>query len=391
MKFLRPGWLRWALVMIIFVGLMPSFNEAKAQDTNSTALIDLHTDNNNDGLPDELVAEVLQIRDTAESVSSANAEEQTSTLQHAMTSLFARLPYSVQTRSAQAQLGDLQNELLTTEDLSQRMNLVKEMEALNSQMMEDPGYATTIHTLDVLLNEQKIDTPSYRFSLYLPMIAATSFTGNTGVASEVRNEAQDKLQKMQPVKNASVSTVNAGPAWNSLSAGDTLFIRGSWWDSLLNRIAYCNRFCHAGTYNGNQMVFESNPPKDGKKGVELRPIADWQQRGAYVGLALTRTTTYAQDRAALNWAKTKWNTNGTTQYNYNFVDKWTDSKLYCSQLVWKQLRYNGKEVDSNNWAYLLSVYARWGLIGYTIAYNGVMPDEVALANDISIWSEGTNP
>ena len=393
MRYHWRSWLRWSLAVIVLVSMVPSFDAAKAQDAVATP-IDLQIDNDNDGLPDELVAEVLKIRDAAESVGAASADQQFSTLQQAMSNLFDRLPYSVQTRSVQARLADLQNELLTVEDPALRMNLLNEVDEINAQMMEDPAFVTTLQVLDVLINEQKIDSPRYSSIVYLPMVD-TSSTENSIAASEAQGIEQDKLQKMRLSENVSASAVDA-LQWPYLAKGDTLFIRGSWWNSLQNRIIYCMRFCHAGTYNGNGYVYEANPSGTttsgtSKSGVRLLPLRDWQAKGAYVGLAFTRYTTYAQDLQALAWAKGKWKTNGVTGYNTNFVDKWTDAKLYCSQLVWKQLRYNGKEADSNNWAYLMWVYAKWGYVGYYVSWYAVTPDEVALDNDIAIWSTGYNP
>lgn len=165
-------------------------------------------------------------------------------------------------------------------------------------------------------------------------------------------------------------TIQAVP-WSLLWTGDIMHINNKKFFNI-----YAMYYSHSGTYNGSNTVYESN-----SDGVRVLPLSSWQQ-GQPVALGYTRNRTYSQVTAALSWAKTKYGTDGRTPYNWNFLNKTTDSALYCSQLVWKMHQYMGVNVDSNNWTYSLYLTAKFGLVGTTFAYAAVAPDEVYLSNEI---------
>jgi uncharacterized protein YycO len=159
-----------------------------------------------------------------------------------------------------------------------------------------------------------------------------------------------------------------------------MFIRGDRW--YLNWI-YARTYSHAGVYNGNSMVYESQAD-----GVKLQPLAHWQEPGHQVGLGYNNQRSEADVQAALDWAETTYKTDGATPYNYVIPDKWTDSKLYCSQLVWKIHSHLGVDLDSNNFWYITWISLNVGAIGTSLAIPGVMPDEVALSDYVTIYSAG---
>ncbi len=148
--------------------------------------------------------------------------------------------------------------------------------------------------------------------------------------------------------------------------------------------AYAMEYSHAGVYEKSQ-VYSSNTG-----GVRFESMGSWQKGGYKVALAFNNRTTYNQDQTALDWAKSKYKTNGSTQYNYNYADKNTDSKLYCSQLVWKIQKYNNVDVDSNDATYLAWMYTKWGAAVAAVAWAAVAPDEVARSSNVTIYSKGTN-
>jgi uncharacterized protein YycO len=101
-----------------------------------------------------------------------------------------------------------------------------------------------------------------------------------------------------------------------------------------------------------------------------------------VALGYTKGKTLSQVTASLNWAKNKYGTDGRTPYNWNFLNKGTDSALYCSQLVWKINQNMGVNVDSNHWSYVAFLTAKFGVVGTTFALTAVAPDEVYLSSNI---------
>ncbi|MEW6724687.1 MAG: YiiX/YebB-like N1pC/P60 family cysteine hydrolase [Bacillota bacterium] len=159
--------------------------------------------------------------------------------------------------------------------------------------------------------------------------------------------------------------------WNLLWVGDVMHINNK---KFLN--IYSMYYSHSGIYNGNNTVYESV-----ESGVRVLPISAWQQ-GQPVALGYTRNRSHSQVVAALNWAKNTYGTDGQTPYNWNYLNKTTDSALYCSQLVWKMHQYMGVNVDSNHWSYSLYLTARYGAVGTAFAYYAVAPDEIYLSDEI---------
>jgi uncharacterized protein YycO len=165
--------------------------------------------------------------------------------------------------------------------------------------------------------------------------------------------------------------IQATIPWGALWTGDIMHINNKKFFNI-----YAMYYSHSGTYNGNNTVYESN-----SDGVRIRPLSSWQQ-GQPVALGYTKGKTLSQVTASLNWAKNKYGTDGRTPYNWNFLNKDTDSSLYCSQLVWKIHQNMGLNVDSNHWTYVAFLTAKFGLVGTTFAYAAVAPDEVYLSSNI---------
>ena len=165
-------------------------------------------------------------------------------------------------------------------------------------------------------------------------------------------------------------TIQAVP-WGSLLTGDVMHINNKKFFNI-----YAMYYSHSGIYNGSNTVYESN-----SDGVKVLPLSSWQQ-GQPVALGYTKNKSYSQVTSALTWAKNTYGTNGRTPYNWNFLNKTTDSALYCSQLVWKMHQHMAVNVDSNHWSYSAFLTAKVGLTGTTFAYAAVAPDEVYLSSNI---------
>lgn len=373
------------LMVPVLVNLYPSQIVAAQDAETPSKLINLEVDANHDGMPDELVTAIMAIDATAQQVQSATADGALApNVEQSIRSLISRLPYSDRTRSLQTKAADLQAQLNVAKNDTEIQSIVAELEQLENQLLEDPNYAITMRTMNTLFVERGIGRPTINAmsnQVFLPVISSSLSSDQQANAST--ENSLDKTKIETPINS---SSIQAGPNYGFLQMGDMLFIRASFWSNWLSRFVYCMNYCHAGTYEGYNSVYESN-----FDGVRIKPLQNWKQRGAYVALAWNRWTTYAQDRASLAWAESKWGWTGSTPYNYNFADKWTDNALYCSQLVWKIHQHSGYDLDSNNWGYLTYIYARWGLVGYVIGYQAVAPDEVALSSNVYIYSQGYNP
>jgi uncharacterized protein YycO len=148
---------------------------------------------------------------------------------------------------------------------------------------------------------------------------------------------------------------------------------------------------HAGIYYGKHdmggfMVYEST----NVGGVQFKPVGTWQQNGQYIGIHRSRSISSSTLSRSLD-AITQRYGHLVTPYNYNFINKTTDSALYCSQLAWKYFMSMGVNIDSNS-----AVYSQWlvgqygGTIGNYVGHHAVAPDEIGLSSALVRLYSGWN-
>lgn len=312
---------------------------APAPATTST-LIDMQTDANGDQMPDALVAELQRLATQySHDLTKDGDREALSTI----ATLSSRLPHIESTRAAQKQAAGLLTQLAAADDPTEQRALAQQVD-------------------QVLAQAEALD-PTYRLA-----------------AATAAQLAGDKLGVQPDAAPRKGQTTPAAPDFGQLERGDILLIRGG--DIYLNWI-YAQHYSHAGIYDGNGFVYESNPD-----GLRLKPLAEWQQPGHLV--ALGRNNKLASERvlAALDWAEATYKTDGLTHYNHDIPDKWVADKLYCSQLVWRINQHAGVDLDSNDFWYLAWIAIRLGPLGVELAVPAVLPDEIALSDNITIYSAG---
>jgi uncharacterized protein YycO len=148
---------------------------------------------------------------------------------------------------------------------------------------------------------------------------------------------------------------------------------------------------HAGIYYGKHdmggyMVYEST----NIGGVQFKPVGTWQQKDQYIGIHRSRSISSTTLSRALDTITQRYG-HLVTPYNYNFINKTTDSALYCSQLAWKYFQAMGVDIDSNS-----PIYANWlvgqygGTIGRYVGYHAVAPDEIGLSSALVRLYSGWN-
>lgn len=293
-------------------------------------------------------------------------------LQEYRLAMFANsLPSSDNLQRLQKEMGELNTESTRTTDPERMRQILASMATKSAQIQSDPVYVQNVKTLAGDLFPD--DTPASR--LYrAALLSNSSGGGESAIAS-----------------NASTSTSVAssppplGVDYSQLRPGDIMLIRHP--HLLALKIAiYALYYTHAGNYLGNQMVLESN-----EDGVRIKPLRDWQIRGACVALGRDNKRTSAQVSEAVEWAKNQYGMDGRTPYNYDYFNKLTDSRLYCSQLTWKIHNHLGIDLDSNDYRYLASIALKVGLAGAALAAKAaVAPDEIRYSPNVDFYAEGCN-
>jgi uncharacterized protein YycO len=291
---------------------------------------DLSVDTDGNNVSDVIEQEVQLLATLPEDQQSAAIQE-----------FVARLPISDYSKALQKR-ASLLTSRLSTANPKQAQLIIQELAKITAELNTDPVIAKTLVDLQKLTGD--ISAPH---SMVAPDDA---------------------------------SLVAPAVAFSSLRKGDIMARRSGW----LVLWPWAKWYEHTGNYYGNSQVYESN-----SDGVRLKPLSQWQTRGHYIGLARNKWKSSTTMSNAVNWAYTKYG-NGRTSYNYNFVDKWTDSRLYCSQLSWKINKQAGTDLDSNHWSYHLWASALYGSWILAVIIPAVAPDEVMLDSDVNVYSAGWN-
>lgn len=129
---------------------------AHAGDSGSGPSIDLSTDQNKDGIPDDLAAAIDVV---------AAAEDK----EAAIKDLVSRLPYSEETRALQQQAEALHTELEETTDPSEAEQINGEILELNKRMEADPSYITAVEAVtSMIAPEAEVTTESVYWDILHP-------------------------------------------------------------------------------------------------------------------------------------------------------------------------------------------------------------------------------
>jgi hypothetical protein len=317
--------------LVIAVTMVMALFVAQPAYADGRAPIDLSRDDNGNQIADAIEKEVAFLQ-TLPSV-----EEQSKEIK----GFVGQLPISVESQKLQNRAQVLSTQLQVASP-EQATKILKELADISGQLNADPTIAKTLSDLQKLMGNAVIPDPN--------------------------------------ALNSSRVTPFA-PAYGSLKKGDILAKRSG----IFVLWPWAMTYEHTGNLYDTNNVFESN-----QDGVRLKPISDWKKPGTYVGLARNNKVTSTNMAAAVEWAANKYGTNGRTPYNYNFIDKQTDAKLYCSQLSWKISKNKNVDLDSNAWQYHLWASVRYGVWIIAVITPAVAPDEVMLDGDVTVYSTGWN-
>ena len=374
-------------------------------------VIDLAVDENHDGMPDELQTALDQINAVYTAYLQKDGTPRTdpeaqAAVQQAEAKFRDQLPYSDQTRATQAHIAEIHLALTKNPDPETQTKLLAELQAMEVQLQSDSNFAR----VDQVLSRRLVDALNAKIEAGQPKTplptvtpAATPSSASPAAAEEsalVQAAAVDQAGLWQRLANAWTALfprdpcgTNQAPNWGGLTRGEIILLGR---DDAVPNFFYAKKFNHIGIYDGApgnvRYVYEAWP----QAGVVSRAMAPlWEKDETCLAFARVYGTDPAQRQNALNWAQTTYNTNGTKPYNYNFIDKNTNTALYCSQLVWKTFDHIGINLDSNDINYRDWLVARLSagdlILGATVVNAAnwmVAPDEIALDAETLIYDRG---
>lgn len=416
----------------------------ESDTTNVIDPIDLHVDENQDGIPDELATALAEI-DVAyralvaldEHAPADKRDEARQNMERLESRFMERLPYRAQTRQAQARMRDIYQAVTETTDHEELAALRRERNLQLAIMLEDPNFALVDHILtrelEDALNAKVLEDATEEAVVAEPR---EETDGNREVASTAAVPESSRLHipflSAQELNSTDENDVAVTPAaveggavsyiatfWESLERDPCLNTGSTSWKTNLartnllfyagnnpfNNFFFAKKYSHVGMVSSvnssninASLIYEANPGS----GVMLRQIQQggWLADEGCVARASVSGPTYTQESNALSWAQGQYGTNGSTGYNYILWEKdSTTNGLYCSQLVYKAYKsspYFSLNLDSNHSAYHNWFLNRYGLLSIfqidvgSFADAAVAPDEIALHPSVVIHTERHN-
>lgn len=128
---------------------------------------------------------------------------------------------------------------------------------------------------------------------------------------------------------------------NKIQDGDIIFQTSESSQCEAVRIATNSKFSHCGIVyeiNGNLFVFEAVQP------VKLTPLDDWIEHGRDKKYIVKRLKNASQLLSPNTLQKMKDYSQQFDGKDYDAFFEWTDTRIYCSELVWKIYK-NGANIE----------------------------------------------
>lgn len=346
-----------AVLLYLFTLFPAHASIAQEAAAPSSDAIDLMTDADDDGVPDALAAEIARFSALADVPADADAV-QAAAMDTAFADFAARLPFSAETRAAQADGASIMRRMSEAASPEETAALEAQLRDIEARMAADPDFVLATEAIRTLFVRQ------------------------------LRAKAEaDGAQFITVSVDTGVEASAANATWPD-SVGDIMFINSN---SSSPNFLYAMAFSHIGTFDEDDQIYDSNKG-DGVRTQDLSG-SNWVEDKSLIAYAYNNQKSANDVQSALQWAKNRYGDDGRTGYNLLMTrDKNDDSnpygsgfRVYCSQLVWKIHQHISSNVDSDHPTIRAFLQAYWGSIGRDVAANGVAPDEIAMDSNITFY------
>lgn len=359
-----------ALAYAFYVSpVMADENDGGADQEESS--IDMDTDQDGNGIPDEFETEFRELLDTVLAMDSGSLNMGNiyqGEAYKALNGFYERLPIEASTKAVLREIPELYQKLMLDDEFE------KDQEALNKIVSKE---LKAIEDDDVYANAVR----------YIGMITA-DIAESSGEATNAQGDVFDAWnlpQQQQPNVADYEDLIN--------QVGDVIFR-----DSRTDRSRkasfnhdYAMRWTHSGVYAGGGFAYDADASggKDctgSKSGVALRDLNRYYRSGYGVQHSQMEDASARPSEAdALDAARDRFGVACQTPFVIRSSKTSTDS-FYCSKLVWRIYEDNEDyptNVDSNHVQYFDWLRGKYGwVLGSYILLYWVAPDEIALDGDL---------
>ena len=342
-----------ALAVMFPAGAGPVF----AQQPDEPSRFDMTTDSDGNGIPDDFENAYRELMGPPAGASGQQAAGGGFD-SAAMGRFVNRIPVSAETQRLRNQIDAKTQELQSATSESRQIELLRQIRDLSDRMARnDPALSAALGYLD------RLEPQSAPPSSASPPSGASGAGGVGGASSEdfTVQMYEDRINRR----------------------GDIMFVDRPGVNSVT--WVWAKSWEHVGMYDGSRMVYDSDVGF-GCSGVDRRAITKFiKNRNRIQYMQLANSSGRSSVGGALTRAINTYGINCRTPYNYNFLNKNTNSKMYCSQLVWKTYLDLGGgysvDLNSNNIVYLAWLAIRYTpRVARTVGITAIAPDEIAMAD-----------
>ncbi len=146
------------------------------------------------------------------------------------------------------------------------------------------------------------------------------------------------------ITSANKISIKKSPQLEKIQDGDIIFQSSQSPQCEAIRIATNSKFSHCGIIyiiKGKKYVYEAVQP------VKITPLENWITHGENKSYVIKRLKNAAEVLTPATLEKMKNYGNQFNNKDYDLYFEWSDSKIYCSELVWKIYK-NGANIELCN-------------------------------------------
>ena len=359
----------FALFGILVLTLTLYASPATAQEKDggqedAATPIDMETDEDGNGIPDDFETEFRELLGTMLAMDSASLKmgdiyegEAYKTLRD----FYERLPIEAATKEVLDELPGLYQKLILDDELEKNPKALDEIVAKEKEVAKnDEVYARVVRYIEAITSNVGE--------------SESGITSQSGEAPSVFGQTREYYEtRINQVGDIILRDTRGDPGIKESFSHE-----------------YAMSWTHTGVYADNGLAYDADASggagcTGAGSGVALRSLNRYFQDGYWIGYSQLETVAGQEsEEGAYLAAVEDYDTDCSTAFNIRSDKNSTDS-FYCSKLTWRIYQDNPTHptnVDSNHPTYFAWLYAKYWVGAYYIILYWVAPDEIALDWDL---------
>lgn len=372
-----------AFVVVLAVGLLVTVPFASAEDSSGQSEIDMETDDDGNGIPDEFEDEFKELLAAMSEMYPSDTK---------LEDIYDSKPY----REIRGFYERLPIKAITKEGLDEIASDFRELAAANTLAKEEKAIEQLQKKQQDLIDNDRVYKQAVEYIKAMspadPGEDAGAVSGASAVAGMTAARIESAASSSSEASEIQVQSSTTRPEDSINQIGDMLFrdaAASSSGSAIGFSAFYARQWSHVGMYDGSGKIYDSSDQDcaetdDEDDGVALRSLQEFYDDADNIMYAqLADSSWHANQAEVIKAAKQNYGTDCSTPFTMWVFSLNGTSSFFCSKLVWRAYLDDDDypvDLDSNSLTYywwLHRMYG-WSLAWYIINYT-VAPDEIALS------------